>query len=87
MVIYPYLTGQELNIHPKHEPSQWIINFHDWPLEKAQNYTDPMKIIKERVYPERMSDTKSRKIYEKIWWQFWGPRKELYSNWMIWPGY
>lgn len=79
-VVYPYLVGQELNIHPKHEPSQWVINFHDWSLEKAQSYAEPMKIIKERVYPERMGDAKGRKTYEKIWWQFWRPRNELYNK-------
>lgn len=63
-VIYRYLVGQELNIHPKHEPSKWIINFHDWPLDRqsapeeyrgptASDYPACLDIVRERVYPER----------------------------------
>lgn len=79
-VIRPYLNGEDLNTHPKQMYSRWVINFSNWPIEQAREYPDCLAIIKERIYPERMGDSESQKIYEKIWWQFWRPRLELYRT-------
>jgi hypothetical protein len=32
--LFPYLNGDDLNSHPKHEASRWVINFWDWPLSR-----------------------------------------------------
>lgn len=32
--IYPYLNGEDLNSSPTQEPSRFVINFFDWPLER-----------------------------------------------------
>lgn len=32
--IYPYLNGEDLNSSPTQEPSRYVINFFDWPLER-----------------------------------------------------
>lgn len=37
-VIFPVLIGQEVNNNPDQEPGRSIINFFDWPMEKAQTY-------------------------------------------------
>jgi hypothetical protein len=79
-VVQPYLNGEDLNSSPTQSPSRWIINFQDWSLEKAQNYTAPFSVVKERVYPERMKDVKSRKTYQNIWWQFWRTRNQMYAS-------
>jgi len=79
-VVQPYLNGQDLNSSPSQSPSRWVINFRNWSLAKAQTFTGPFKILEERVYPERMSIEENRKVYEKIWWQFWRPRTELYQT-------
>ena len=53
-VIYPYLVGQELNIHPTHQASQWIINFHDWPLDRDSappSYSGPVAYVEPRGSP------------------------------------
>src|SRR5262249_33842336 len=34
-VLFPYLTSQDLNSHPNHSASRWVINFFDWPLETS----------------------------------------------------
>lgn len=34
-VIFPYLNGKDLNSHPGQEPSRWVINFFDWPLDRS----------------------------------------------------
>lgn len=96
LVINPYLIGQELNIHPKHEPSQWIINFHDWPLERdsapeeyrgfvAADFPDCLQIIRERVLPERTRRKETgeyalRKPLPQKWWIYGDKRPALYSK-------
>lgn len=95
-VIYPYLVGQELNIHPAHEPSQWIVNFHDWPLDRdsaAPGYTGPvaadypecLQILRERVFPERTrrdehGEFELRKPLPQKWWIYGDKRPELYAK-------
>ena len=34
-VLFPYLNGEDLNSRPDQSPSRWVINFFDWPIEKA----------------------------------------------------
>ena len=33
--LFPYLNGEDLNSRPDQSPSRWVINFHDWPLERS----------------------------------------------------
>jgi hypothetical protein len=67
-VLFPYLNGEDLNSRPDQSPSRWVINFFDWPLEKAKTYTDCIRIVEERVKPER--DKNKRTVYREKWWQF-----------------
>lgn len=75
-ILFPYLNGKDLNTHFKQKPSRWVINFWDWPEEKAKQYKDAYQILLEKVRPER------KKIKDKIgrekWWLFLRPRPELY---------
>lgn len=32
--LFPYLNGEDLNSRPDSSPSRWVINFHDWPLNR-----------------------------------------------------
>lgn len=32
--LFPYLNGEDLNSRPDQSPSRWVINFHDWPLNR-----------------------------------------------------
>jgi hypothetical protein len=34
-VLFPYLNGEDLNSRPDQSPSRWVINFHDWPLDRS----------------------------------------------------
>ena len=67
-VLFPYLNGEDLNSRFDQSPSRWVINFHGWPLEKAEMYSDCMRIIREKVKPER--DLNSRKVRRERWWQY-----------------
>ncbi|WP_201366713.1 Eco57I restriction-modification methylase domain-containing protein [Dictyobacter formicarum] len=83
-VIFPYLNGEDLNSRPDQSPSRWIINFYDWPLEKAENYSDCIEIVRKKVKPERdllgLKSDASAKGYAKLWWQYGRKGIDLYST-------
>jgi len=69
--LFPYLNGEDLNSHPEQKPSRYVICLHDWDLEEAQQYPDLLRIVEERVRPERErlrgpGDKRNR----EYWWQF-----------------
>jgi hypothetical protein len=35
--LFPYLNGEDLNSRPDQSPRRWVINFHDWPLDRASS--------------------------------------------------
>ena len=80
-VLFPYLNGEDLNSSSDQSPSRWVINFKDWPLDAdhddlkkpkgkpyAVDYPDCLKIIEEKVKPER--DKNNRKERREKWWQY-----------------
>ena len=76
--LFPYLNGEDLNSHPEQKPSRWVICFHDWTLERAKKYSDLLRIVEERVKPERErlrgpSDRRDR----EHWWLFARYRGEM----------
>jgi hypothetical protein len=77
-VLFPYLNGDDLNNDPEQKPSRWVINFFDWPEEKARTYPDCLEIIERLVKPERMQQ--NDKGGREKWWQFLRPRNELYET-------
>jgi len=34
-VLFPYMTGHDLNTNPDQSASRWAINFFDWPLDRS----------------------------------------------------
>ncbi|MHB8880001.1 MAG: Eco57I restriction-modification methylase domain-containing protein [Thermodesulfovibrionales bacterium] len=77
-VLFPYLNGEDLNSQPDQSASRWVINFSDWPIEKAKDYEDCFSIIEEKVKLERNS--KGGEIAAAPWWQFWRIRDDLYRT-------
>lgn len=78
-VLFPYLSGDDLNSRFDQSPSRWVINFLDWPLDRktasdgykgpvAEDYSDCLAIVRERVKPHR--DQVKRRVYRELWWQF-----------------
>ncbi|MDK9704606.1 MAG: hypothetical protein OEL20_15840 [Sulfuritalea sp.] len=84
-VIYPYLSGDDLNGHPEQLASRFTINFFDWPEEKCETeYPDIFAIVKEKVMPERtrLDDNGQyvlRKPLPQRWWIYADKRPKLYS--------
>ncbi len=84
-VLFPYMTGEDLNSRPDQSPSRWVINFHDWPRERAEAYTDSWAIVQERVRAERQrkKDTGEyalRKPLPQRYWQYADKRPALYDT-------
>jgi len=76
-VLFPYLNGEDLNSRPDQSPSRWVINFHDWPEERAREYRDVFRIVEEKVKPQRMAQGDD--YGRRHWWNFLRTRPELYS--------
>jgi len=81
--LFPYLNGEDLNSHPEQQPSRYVICFHDWELERAEQYPDLLRIVEEKVKPERAKLKDSIPIQakrKKFWWQFGSPASQLYRT-------
>ena len=76
-VLFPYLNGEDLNSRSGQSPSRWVINFFDWPLEKAEEYPDCIAIVREKVKPQR--DHVNREAHRKYWWHYGDKRPALYA--------
>jgi hypothetical protein len=82
-VIFPYMNGDDLNSDPQQRPSRWVVNFWDWPEERARKYKKPWAWIEERVKPERQRRDESgnfalRRPLPERWWQYGDKRPALY---------
>ena len=77
-VLYQYLRGGDFNESPTLSPAVWVINFHDWPLDKAATYRLPFQIVHDKVKPDR--DKVKRAIYRDKWWQYAEKQKTLYET-------
>jgi len=82
-VIFPYINGDDLNTEPEQRPGRWVINFWDWPAERAQQYQLPWQWIEERVKPERQRRDEGggfvlRSPLPVRWWQYADKRPALY---------
>ncbi len=67
-VLFPYLTGEDLNSRPGTSPSRWVIDFNDRSEEAVQKYRLPYRRIYDKVRPERLKN--NRKVYREHWWQY-----------------
>ncbi len=82
-VILPYINGDDLNSDPEQRSSRYVINFWDWPKERAKEYRLPWEWIKERVKPDRfrLRDDGRYVCSEPLrdeWWLFEGRRVGLF---------
>ena len=65
-VIMPVINGKELNNEPDQAPGRSIINFRNWPMERAQAFREPFSIVEGLVKPERAKS--QRKVRRERWW-------------------
>ncbi|RVX42773.1 hypothetical protein EDD27_5436 [Nonomuraea polychroma] len=67
-VLFPFLNGQDLNSRPDSSASRWVVNFHDWPEDKARSFIDPYERVLRLVKPDR--DKNNRAVRREKWWQY-----------------
>ena len=67
-VLFPYLSGEDLNSRADASPSRWVIDFNDRSEPAAMAYQLPYERVRERVKPERLRN--NRKVYRDYWWQY-----------------
>ncbi|WNI16339.1 DNA methyltransferase [Actinacidiphila sp. ITFR-21] len=74
-VVFPYLTGEDLNSRYDASPSRWIIDFYDRSEEAARRYTLPYGRVFRDVKPSRQQV--NRKVLRDRWWQYGEKRPAL----------
>ena len=84
-VLFPYLNGQDVTTSPLQAASRWVINFHDWTLEKAAEYEQCYNLVNDLVLPVRTEKKddgtfKLRKPLPQKWWIYADKRPKLYAR-------
>lgn len=78
-VLFPFLSGQDLNGNPDQKSPRWVINFYTWTREYCEeNFEECYKIVEQNVKPQR--EKVKRKIYREKWWLFAEKAVELYKE-------
>jgi hypothetical protein len=75
--IFPYLGGEEVNTNPDQGFDRYVINFGTMSLEQAEAWPDLIRIVREKVKPERdkLNDNADGRRRKANWWQYgrWTP--------------
>lgn len=77
-VIFPYMSGEELNAEPVPNPKRWVIKFGERDLDECEQWPLALEILERKVKPERQK--KSDDLAGWPWWKFWRNREKLYSK-------
>ena len=82
-VIYPYLIGKDVNQSPEHLPGRLVINFFDWPEDRAAEFPLAYDKVVRDVKPYRQErkesgEYKRRRPLPQRWWQYAEKRPALY---------
>jgi hypothetical protein len=74
-VIFPYVSGEDLNNSPTLCATRFVINFGQHSLEECRRWPEALALVETKVRSERL--TKSVDVARHPWWQFFRPRREL----------
>ena len=75
--LFPYLGGEEVNTSPTQSPDRCVISFGQMSLEEAERWPDLIRIVREKVKPQRDQD--KREVRRKYWWRFGEVAPALYA--------
>ena len=67
-VVFPYLSGDDINTSVGATPTRSVINFGDRSLQQASEFPAAIARVRQLVKPQR--DGVSRKARRERWWQF-----------------
>ena len=78
-VVRPFLVGDDLNNSVEQQAQRFVIDFRDWSLEQAARFPHALRILEERVRPqrERLKSTGADADHRRYWWRFANVRREL----------
>ena len=81
-VLFPYLNGEDLNSRWDCSARRWIIDFNDWPIDRAMEYPEVLDIVEQKVRPERQRRRPDgsyvlRRPLPERWWQYADKRPAL----------
>ncbi|MHB1624613.1 MAG: Eco57I restriction-modification methylase domain-containing protein [Candidatus Dormibacteria bacterium] len=78
-VLFPFVIGADLNRRPDTSASRWIINFHNWTLERAELHAVLLERVRRLVKPgrDRLPDYKKR--VREAWWRYEHQAPTLYE--------
>jgi hypothetical protein len=79
VVIYPFLTGKDLNSSPTQTATRYAINFWDWTEVDAAKYAAAYRIAAERVKPYRQSLLNTKPKLAQKWWIYEANPKGLHD--------
>lgn len=82
-VLFPCINGDDFNTRFDQSPSRWVINFFNWPLAKAETYDDCIRIVRDKVKPERDRLVGRNAIGTRRgtnWWLYGQDANILYST-------
>jgi hypothetical protein len=70
--IFAYLGGEEINTSPTQSHDRYVINFGELPLEEAEKWPDLIRIVREKVKPERdkLKNNPDGRRRRQYWWHF-----------------
>ncbi|MBL8793570.1 MAG: N-6 DNA methylase [Planctomycetia bacterium] len=75
--IFPYIGGEEVNDSPTHAHHRYVINFGEMTEAEARRWPDLVRIVEEKVKPERLKQ--NREIRARYWWRFGETTPALFS--------
>ena len=67
-ILFPFINGEDICTRSDVSPSRWIINFHDWDIQRASMYRECFAQVTELVKPQRQLS--KREQYRTMWWRF-----------------
>jgi hypothetical protein len=82
-VLFPYMSGKDLNSTPNFHTERWTICFWDWSKEQAEKYEELYKQVQLEVRPER--DRQKKLAYRDRWWRYAELQAPIYKKTMRFP--
>ncbi len=77
-VVLPIVNGDEINNQPAQACDRYTIYFSNWPISKAELFSEPFRWLEKNIKPYR-ENHKEVALREK-WWLYKRPTVDLYQN-------
>ena len=82
-VIFPYINGDDLNSRPDQSASRNVINFRDWPEERASTFPTPFGHARDNVF--KAWDAGTDHSNTQNWWWHRRRAEKLYDSIKLLP--